>query len=94
MSLVPRGAVVVLADRAGRYTGKPRPAIVLQSDIYSETDSLIVVLITTTERDAPLLRVPVQASTSTGLDRPSWVMIDKITAVAREQGGARGRSSE
>lgn len=94
MSLVPRGAVVVLADRAGRYTGKPRPAIVLQSDIYSETDSLIVVLITTTERDAPLLRVPVQASTSRGLDRPSWVMIDKITAVAREQGGARGRSSE
>lgn len=94
MSLVPRGAMVVLADRAGRYTGKPRPAIVLQSDIYSETDSLIVVLITTTERDAPLLRVPVQASTSTGLDRPSWVMIDKITAVAREQGGARGRSSE
>lgn len=94
MSLVPRGVVVVLADRAGRYTGKPRPAIVLQSDIYSETDSLIVVLITTTERDAPLLRVPVQASTSTGLDRPSWVMIDKITAVAREQGGARGRSSE
>ena len=85
MSLVPRGAVVVLADRAGRYTGKPRPAVVLQSEAYSETDSLLVVLLTSVERDAPLLRVPIPASASTGLDQPSWAMVDKLTAVARAQ---------
>jgi mRNA interferase MazF len=83
------GDVVVLADRTGRYTGKPRPALVLQADAFSGTDSIIVCLITSTARDAPLLRVALSADDSTGLERPSFVQLEKITAVGREQVGQR-----
>jgi mRNA interferase MazF len=79
------GDLVVLADRAGRYTGKPRPALVVQADLFPGTDSIVVCLITSVERDAPLLRVPLPANDRTGLQQPSWVQIEKITAVSRNQ---------
>ena len=60
-----RADIVVLADRAGRYTGKPRPALVIQANAFAGTDSLLVCLITSTERDAPLLRVALPASEQT-----------------------------
>lgn len=82
-----RGDIVVLADRAGRYTGKPRPAVVVQSDAFSGTDSLVVCLVTSQRRAAPLLRVSLSPEQGTGLERPSWAQIDKITAIGREQVG-------
>src|SRR5215469_17273196 len=84
-----RADVVVLADRAGRYTGKPRPALVVQADAFSGTDSVLVCLITSSERDAPLLRVALPAGEQTGLHQPSWVQLEKLTAVARNQVGQR-----
>jgi mRNA interferase MazF len=84
-----RSDIVVLADRSGRYTGKPRPALVLQSDFFSGTDSLVVCLITATQRAAPLLRAELPANERTGLSRSSWVQIEKITAVSRQQIGQR-----
>jgi mRNA interferase MazF len=84
-----RADVVVLADRAGRYTGKPRPALVIQADVFSGTDSLLVCLITSTERDAPLLRVALPADEQTGLQLPSWVQLEKLTAISRSQIGKR-----
>jgi len=83
------GDVVVLADRAGRYTGKPRPALVVQANRFPGTDSLVVCLITSVERAAPLLRVALSADDQTGLQQPSWVQIEKITSVGREQIGQR-----
>jgi mRNA interferase MazF len=80
-----RGDIVVLADRSGRYTGKPRPALVVQADAFPGTDSLVVRLITSVERDAPLLRAPLPSDKETGLARPSWAQIDKLTAVERTQ---------
>ncbi|MBO0711009.1 MAG: type II toxin-antitoxin system PemK/MazF family toxin [Acetobacteraceae bacterium] len=80
-----RGDIVVLADRTGRYTGKPRPALVVQADLFSGTNSVVVCLITSAERDAALLRIALAAGERTGLERPSWVQIDKITAVERSQ---------
>jgi mRNA interferase MazF len=83
------GDVVVLADRAGRYTGKPRPALVVQADRFPGTDSLVVCLITSVERAAPLLRVALPAGKQTGLEQPSWIQIEKVTAVARKEIGRR-----
>ena len=80
-----RGDIVVLADRAGRYTGKPRPALVVQADAFSGTDSVLVCLITSSERDAPLLRVPLPAGEQTGLHQPSWVQLEKLTAAGFQQ---------
>ena len=78
-----RGDLVTVA-LSGDY-GKPRPALVIQSDFLSETDSVLVCLVTTTVRDAPLYRLPLPASDDTGLRDDSQVMIDKIMAVRRSR---------
>lgn len=88
-----RGDLVTVA-LAGDY-GKPRPAMVIQSDFLVETDSVLVCLLTTTLRPAPLYRLPLQAGEGTGLKEPSQVMVDKIMAVRRDRcGGPIGRVDE
>jgi mRNA interferase MazF len=72
---------------SGDY-GKPRPALVIQSDHLPETDSVLVCLLTTTLRHAPLFRFPLPANEETGLRQPSQVMVDKIMAVRRDRCGA------
>ena len=69
---------------AGRdYMAKPRPAVVLQSDVFPRGESVTVCPLTSDRRsaEAPLLRVPVAAGPQTGLDLDSWAMVDKITTV-------------
>jgi mRNA interferase MazF len=67
--------------------GKPRPAIVVQSDWLAESDSVLVCLLTTTLRAAPHYRVDVEANSATGLRAPSQAMIDKLFAVRRTKCG-------
>lgn len=73
----------------GGYASKPRPALIVQDDVFSGTASVTVAPLTTTFVDAPLLRVPVAADDLTGLEHASYVMIDKITTVRRENVGTR-----
>lgn len=78
-----RGDVVVVATR-GAYTGKPRPAVVVQADLFNETHASITVCpITSDVIDAPLFRVSVPPGSRTGLSVPSQVMADKILSVPR-----------
>lgn len=76
-----RGDIVTVAG--GVYTSKPRPALVVQDDRFDATDSVTVCPFTTTEVDAPLLRVPVAANDANGLGQDSYLMVDKITTVRR-----------
>jgi mRNA interferase MazF len=76
-----RGDIVTVAV-AGDY-GKPRPAVIVQSDNLGETDSVLVCLLTSTLRDASLYRLDVPAGEKTGLRTPSQIMVDKIMAVRR-----------
>ncbi len=76
-----RGDIVTVAG--GAYANKPRPALIVQDDRFDATDSLAVCAFTTTEVEAPLLRVPVSADEENGLDRDSFLMVDKITTVRR-----------
>jgi mRNA interferase MazF len=78
---VRRGDIVTVAG--GVYAGKPRPALVVQDDRFDATDSLTVCPFTTTEVDAPLLRVPVAANEANGLGQDSHLMVDKVTTVRR-----------
>jgi mRNA interferase MazF len=89
---VTRGDIVVVATR-GAYTGKPRPAVVVQSDAYNETHASITLCpITSDVVDAPLFRVSVPAGRRTGLEMPSQVMIDKVVSVPPDAiGKAIGR---
>jgi mRNA interferase MazF len=67
----------------GVYASKPRPALIIQDDRYDGTASVTVLPLTTTAVDAPLLRLPVQPSATTGVLEVSYVMIDKLTTVRR-----------
>lgn len=76
---------VVTAVSPGDY-GKPRPALVVQSDLFNETHASVVVCpITSHLRPAPLFRVQLSPSKSNGLRETSQVMVDKIVAVKREK---------
>ncbi|AYO82295.1 type II toxin-antitoxin system PemK/MazF family toxin [Methylobacterium brachiatum] len=76
-----RGDIVTVSP-PGSY-GKPRPALVIQSDWLVETDSILVCLLTSTLRDAPLFRLTVEPTPANGLRSISQIMIDKIIAMPR-----------
>lgn len=68
--------------------GKPRPALVIQSDLLAEADSVLICLLTSTIRAAPYYRFSVPAGAKSGLHDDSQVMVDKIMAVRRARCGA------
>jgi mRNA interferase MazF len=83
---VRRGDLVVVA-MPGEY-GKPRPALVVQSDLFNETHASITVApVTSTIVDTPLFRVTVEPSRRNGLRLVSQIMVDKITTVRRQRVG-------
>ncbi len=67
----------------GVYASRPRPALIIQDDRFRDTGSVTVLPLTTTDVPAQFLRIAVPASASTGLDRRSYLMIDKLTTVRR-----------
>ena len=75
-----RGDIYTAATR-GAYSGKPRPVVVIQDDRFDATASVTVVPFTTSDVEAPLLRIPVQPSDTTGLAETSRLMVDKVTTV-------------
>ncbi len=78
-----RGAIVVFAAR-GAYAGKPRPGVIVQSDLFTPShDSVTLCPITSTSLDAPLFRVALPPGDRTGLALASQVMVDKILSVPR-----------
>jgi mRNA interferase MazF len=85
-----RGDLVTIAMQ-GDF-GKPRPALVIQANPFSESASVTILPITGTLVAAPLLRVTVQPSAENGLQMPSQVMVDKTMTVKRDKiGPAFGR---
>ncbi|MEO3432108.1 type II toxin-antitoxin system PemK/MazF family toxin [Inquilinus sp. CAU 1745] len=67
--------------------GKPRPALVIQSDQFDQVGTLTVLLVSGTMVDAPLIRLTVEPSPTNGLRIPSQIMVDKIMSVKRERVG-------
>src|SRR5271167_2814258 len=83
-ALIRRGQFVVVAT-SGDY-GKPRPALVVQSDLFAELPSAVICPLTTTLRgDAGLFRLEVEPSPLNGLREVSQIAIDKIRS-ARPSG--------
>lgn len=82
-----RGDVVTIAERSGRFTGKPGPAVIIQSDFFAAIATVTICPLTTTSPAAPLARIPVEPTDSLPLAQPSWIMADKITTVRRNHVG-------
>jgi len=71
------------------YSGKPRPAVIVQEDRFTETNSITLCVFTTDPTDAPLLRMLVEPTDHNGLKSASRLMIDKITTVPKARLGKR-----
>jgi len=80
-----RGGFVTIAMQ-GDF-GKPRPALIIQSNQFDEHASLTVLPVTSTLVEAPLLRITVQPSQRNGLQNASQVMIDKVLTIKRDKVG-------
>jgi mRNA interferase MazF len=78
-----RGALVTVA-LAGDF-GKPRPALVIQSNLFAEHPSVTVLPLTSDLRETPIFRVRVLPDLANGLRVPSDVMIDKLHTVTRDK---------
>lgn len=80
-----RGDLVTVALQ-GDF-GKPRPALVIQSDRFDTSATVTVLLVTSTLVEAPLFRIGVEPSVENGLRAASQIMVDKAMTVRRERIG-------
>lgn len=88
-----RGDLITVALH-GDY-GKPRPALVIQSDLFDEHPSVTVLPVTSDLRDAPIFRVALEPGENNGLEKLSQVMVDKAMTISREKAGEPfGRMSD
>jgi mRNA interferase MazF len=89
-----RGQFVLIATQ-GDY-GKPRPALVVQSNLFAELPSVVVCPLTSTIRvDADQFRIDVEPSPSNGIRQPSQITIDKITTIpVNKIGGVIGQADD
>ena len=71
----------------GAY-GKPRPALVIQTDLFEAHSSVTILPVTSTLRAAPLFRIPIRPTKKNGLRRESQIMVDKAQTVPREKVGS------
>lgn len=80
---------LVLCALSGDY-GKPRPALVVQSDLFNPTHSSVSICPLTSDlKDAPAIRLSVHPRPANGLEKESQIMIDKVTTTRRERIGPR-----
>ena len=88
-----RGDLITVAA-PGDY-GKPRPAVIVQTDAFPESHASVVVCQLTSELvDAPDFRVTVDPRPENGLRVMSQVMADKPVTIRRERIGKKiGRLS-
>lgn len=84
-----RGEIWTVAGGGGPYSGKPRPCVIVQSDLFDATNSVTICLLTGDDTDAPLVHPKIEPSAQNGLREISWVEIDKIVTTRRANLGKR-----
>ena len=81
-----RGDIVTVALQ-GDF-GKPRPALILETDLLAPTKHVILCTGTSTLREnVELRRVLVSPTDANGLRSPTQFQLDKVTAVQRAKCG-------
>jgi mRNA interferase MazF len=84
---ISRGDLVVAAF-PGDY-GKPRPALVIQSDGFSQLEAVAVLPLTSDLYPAALIRINVTPDQTNGLRQRSHIMVDKAATISRRKIGQR-----
>ena len=81
-----RGDIVTIAMQ-GDF-GKPRPALVLQSDVFSNIhETVTIALLSSNLIQAPIFRLNVIPDDRNGLAKECQIQIDKIMSVRKEKIG-------
>lgn len=83
-----RGEIWTVSGAPG-YGSKPRPALIVQSDVLAESQSIVTCGLTAQPDTERYFRPEVEPSPENGLDRLSHVMTEKLTAIPRSKLGSR-----
>jgi mRNA interferase MazF len=83
-----RGEIWTVSGGAD-YAGKPRPAIILQSDAFDDMLSVTICPLTGSSTDTVYARFVLAPSPRNGLQRNSHVMVDKISTLPKTKLGRR-----
>jgi len=79
-----RGDIISIASKDAEFTAKPRPALIIQTDLYSDHPTVTVLPITSTiAENASIIRVDVFPDETNGLQKYSQIQIDKISTLKR-----------
>ena len=81
-----RGNIVTIGVQ-GDF-GKPRPALLIQSEMFNEAHATLTVLLISSDLiDAPLFRLTIEPDQINGLTQQSQIQVDKALTVRREKVG-------
>ena len=83
-----RGEIWTIAGGVD-YAGKPRPAIIVQSDNFDATTSVTVCPLTGTLVDAAPARFAIAPTAANGLEARSHAMVDKISTIPKSKARRR-----
>lgn len=82
---VKRGAIV-LASGPGEFTNKPRPFLIVQSDVFNAAhNSFTLCPVTSNVGGETLFRVSVEPTVDTGLIDDSEIQVDKVQSLRRHR---------
>jgi len=83
---VTRGELVTVALR-GDFV-KPRPALVIQSDLFLEAHATVTVLLLSSHLvSAPIFRITLDPTAENGLSQISQIQVDKAMTIRRDRLG-------
>jgi mRNA interferase MazF len=80
-----RGDLITVALRGD--AGRSRPALVIQADPFADLMTVVVLPLTSTLLDLPLVRVTIEPLSTTGLQQRSQVMISRPQFIPRTKLG-------
>ena len=75
--MIERGGIYWASEK-GAYTGKPRPVLIVQNSRASLHTTITVCLISTEVAPATFFRVLVEPTIENGLERISYVQVDRL----------------
>ena len=82
---VKRGAIV-LASGPGEFTNKPRPFLIVQSDVFNPAHSSFSLCpVTSQVGGETLFRIAIEPTVDTGLIDASEVQVDKVQSLRRNR---------
>ncbi len=76
---------IVIASASGDY-GKPRPCLVVQSNLFADLNSVTFCQMTSDlQIDEPFLRIKMQPKAQNGLEKTSAIAVDKLITLHQDR---------